>query len=77
MKIFTGLNVKGQAAMREFLLANLKDKTFIGRQSHFEAEVDFDRNPGAYELEGRLTITGNPVTTTFEDDEMTTEEVEG
>ena len=77
MKIFTGLNAKGRAAMREFLLAHLKDETLIDRQSHFEDEVDLDRNPGAYELEGRLTKTGNPVTTSFADDEMTTEEIEG
>ena len=75
-KIFTGLNDKGRAAMTEFLRANLKDQSLLDRQQHFEDDVDFDRNPGAYELAGRFTKTGNPVTTTFAEDEMLTEEVE-
>jgi hypothetical protein len=75
MKIYTGLNENGRASMREFLIANLKDETLAERQIHFEADIDFDRNPGAYELEGRLTKTGNPATTLFSDDEMISEKI--
>jgi hypothetical protein len=76
-QIFTGLNAKGRAAMTEFLAENLNDQTLLARQEHFEVDVDFDLDPGAYELSGRYTKTGSPITTRFTDDQMDSEPVQG
>lgn len=74
-QIFTGLNAKGRVAMTAFLTENLRDQTLLDRQDNFEADIDFDQCH--YELSGRYTKTGNPVTTHFSDDEMDSEPAQG
>lgn len=78
-KIASGLTEAGRRALAQFLAENLNDKTLAHLLSAWENDVIFDTRDytaGHIEIRGMHTDTGNPITRTFDGDEVEFEDIE-
>lgn len=78
-KVASALTEQGRRELAHFLAHNLNDKTLIRLLAAWENDVTFDImdcQAGYIEVRGMYTNTGDPITRTFEGDEIEFEDVE-
>lgn len=78
-KVASRLTEQGRRELAHLLADNLNDTTLMHLLAAWENDVSFDINDytaGHIEIRGMHTNTGNPITRTFEGDEIEFEEVE-